>query len=102
MCHTRCFHVNPMTGKFEAWYVPRDVAGQHLVVWVVRIAVRKVHGNLWRVRRQIECRPHAPVDLHFFGTRIVLDHIPRALNLKKTDFVWFILPVLIFIARIFT
>lgn len=71
-----------MTGLLEAGYGPRDVADQHLVVRVVRVAVREIHGNLRRVRRQIERRPHAPVDLHLFGTRVILDHVPRAFNLK--------------------
>lgn len=71
-----------MTGLFEAGYGPRNVPGEHLVVRVVRVAVRKVHGNFRRVWRQIERRSHAPVDLDLFGTRIVIDHVPRPFNLN--------------------
>lgn len=70
-----------MSGQFDVRYVPRDVPDQHLVVWVVRVAVREVHRNLRLVGRQVERRPHAPVDLDLLGTRVVFDHVPRAFDL---------------------
>lgn len=79
---TRSFHVYPVAGKFDVRDVPRDVPGQHLVVRVVRVTVRKVHGYLRRVRRQVERRSHTSVDFHLLGARVVLDHVPRPFNLQ--------------------
>lgn len=78
--------MNPMAGQLHVRYGPRDVPGQHLVVRVVLVAVRKVHGNLRQVRGHVERRSHAPVYLGFLGTRVVLDHVPRAFNLKNRRF----------------
>lgn len=74
--------MNPMAGPLDVRYGPRNVTGQHLVVRIVRVAVREVHGNFQLVRRHVERRLHAPVDLDFFGTRVILDHVPRAFDLK--------------------
>jgi len=72
-----------MAGLFEVRYRPRDVPNQHLVVRVVRVAVRKVHRNLRLVGRHVERRPHAPVNFHLLGTSVVFDSVPRAFDLKS-------------------
>lgn len=82
MLLTRSFHVNPMARLLDVRYGPRNVTGQHLVVRIVRVAVRKVHGNFQFIRRHVKRRTHAPVDLDFFGTRVILDHVPWAFDLK--------------------